>query len=68
MKTSVLIALASLTVTMAQVQAATADRIERGEYLTRAADCVACHTDEGGEPFAGGDYAVSLHQLSSAVR
>jgi len=25
-----------------------------GEYLTRAADCVACHTAEGGQPFAGG--------------
>jgi mono/diheme cytochrome c family protein len=28
--------------------------IERGEYLTRAADCVVCHTAEGGTPFAGG--------------
>jgi mono/diheme cytochrome c family protein len=27
---------------------------ERGEYLTRAADCQACHTVKGGEPFAGG--------------
>jgi mono/diheme cytochrome c family protein len=27
---------------------------ERGEYLTRAADCQACHTVRGGEPFAGG--------------
>jgi mono/diheme cytochrome c family protein len=27
---------------------------ERGEYLTRAADCVVCHTAEGGAPFAGG--------------
>ena len=25
-----------------------------GEYLTRAADCVSCHTAEGGAPFAGG--------------
>jgi mono/diheme cytochrome c family protein len=25
-----------------------------GEYLTRAADCVACHTAPGGQPFAGG--------------
>ena len=25
-----------------------------GEYLTRAADCVACHTAEGGAPYAGG--------------
>jgi len=28
--------------------------VERGEYLTRAADCVACHTAEDGVPFAGG--------------
>jgi mono/diheme cytochrome c family protein len=31
-----------------------ASLIERGEYLTRAADCVVCHTAKGGEPFAGG--------------
>ena len=31
-----------------------ASLIERGEYLTRAADCVVCHTAEGGAPFAGG--------------
>ena len=28
--------------------------IDRGEYLTRAADCVACHTTSGGQPYAGG--------------
>ncbi len=28
--------------------------VERGRYLTRAADCAACHTAEGGAPFAGG--------------
>lgn len=28
--------------------------ISRGEYLTKAADCVACHTVKGGTPFAGG--------------
>ncbi|HEV7432552.1 MAG TPA: cytochrome c [Steroidobacteraceae bacterium] len=28
--------------------------VERGEYLTRAADCMACHTSEGGVPWAGG--------------
>ena len=27
---------------------------QRGEYLARAGDCVACHTARGGEPFAGG--------------
>jgi mono/diheme cytochrome c family protein len=30
------------------------DTIARGEYVTRAADCVACHTAPGGKPFAGG--------------
>ncbi|MBS9719581.1 cytochrome c [Tianweitania sp. BSSL-BM11] len=25
-----------------------------GEYMMRASDCMACHTSEGGEPFAGG--------------
>ncbi|MRX07742.1 c-type cytochrome [Pseudoduganella sp. FT25W] len=33
---------------------ATASRVVRGEYLARAADCVACHTTPGGKPFAGG--------------
>jgi mono/diheme cytochrome c family protein len=28
--------------------------IERGKYLAQAADCQACHTTEGGKPFAGG--------------
>jgi mono/diheme cytochrome c family protein len=31
-----------------------ASLVARGEYLARAADCAACHTAEGGEPFAGG--------------
>jgi len=30
------------------------DRIARGEYVTRMADCEACHTARGGTPFAGG--------------
>ncbi|MFA5955890.1 cytochrome c [Hyphomicrobium sp.] len=33
---------------------ATADLVTRGEYLTRAADCEACHTAKGGVPYAGG--------------
>jgi mono/diheme cytochrome c family protein len=31
-----------------------ASLIERGQYLARAADCGACHTSEGGTPYAGG--------------
>ena len=33
---------------------ANADLVERGAYLTHAADCQACHTAPGGAPFAGG--------------
>jgi mono/diheme cytochrome c family protein len=33
---------------------ATTQVINRGEYLARAGDCVACHTTPGGKPFAGG--------------
>jgi mono/diheme cytochrome c family protein len=33
--------------------------VQRGEYLTRAADCVVCHTAIGGQPFAGG-FAMNL--------
>lgn len=28
--------------------------IQRGEYLARAGDCMACHTAKGGKPYAGG--------------
>jgi mono/diheme cytochrome c family protein len=31
-----------------------ADPVKRGEYLIRAADCLACHTAPGGPSFAGG--------------
>src|ERR1035438_882825 len=31
-----------------------ASLVERGEYLTHAADCMACHTAKDGVPFAGG--------------
>ncbi|MDM0068273.1 cytochrome c [Variovorax sp. J31P207] len=33
---------------------ATTEVITRGEYLARAGDCVACHTEPTGKPFAGG--------------
>jgi len=31
-----------------------AEQIKRGEYLTKAGDCIACHTEPNGVPFAGG--------------
>lgn len=33
---------------------ATTQYLNRGEYLARAGDCVACHTAPTGKPFAGG--------------
>jgi mono/diheme cytochrome c family protein len=33
---------------------AQASLVERGAYLTRAADCEACHSTEEGKPYAGG--------------
>jgi mono/diheme cytochrome c family protein len=41
-------------VTGVPAQLANADLVKRGEYLTHAADCQACHTAPGGVPFAGG--------------
>lgn len=35
-------------------QAITPELVDKGEYLARAGDCVACHTSHGGKPFAGG--------------
>lgn len=34
--------------------AADAAQVERGAYLARAGDCIACHTAKNGKPFAGG--------------
>ncbi len=30
------------------------EQVQRGAYLARAGDCVACHSEPGGQPFAGG--------------
>ncbi|MEA3160925.1 MAG: hypothetical protein QOD95_2473 [Gammaproteobacteria bacterium] len=40
--------------TGAPAELKSASLAERGEYLTRAADCVVCHTAKDGTPFAGG--------------
>ncbi|GAD90233.1 hypothetical protein VHA01S_037_00210 [Vibrio halioticoli NBRC 102217] len=38
----------------AHIASLDSEAIKRGEYLAHAGDCVACHSAEGGEPFAGG--------------
>jgi mono/diheme cytochrome c family protein len=40
--------------TGAPAELKSASLVERGEYLTRAADCVVCHTAKDGTAFAGG--------------
>ena len=44
----------TLLVAAALTLATPAVAADSGEYLARAADCVACHTNPGGTPFAGG--------------
>ena len=43
---------------LGQARAADANAalVEHGKYLTNAGDCQACHTADGGKPFAGGRY------------
>ena len=45
---------AALLATAAPLRAADTGVTARGEYLARAADCVACHTAEGHAPWTGG--------------
>ena len=42
------------SVTGVPAQLAKADLVTRGEYLTHAADCQACHSAPGSAPFTGG--------------
>lgn len=42
------------TLAASTLYAADAQQLQRGEYLARAGDCVACHTAPGGKDFAGG--------------
>jgi mono/diheme cytochrome c family protein len=48
--TAVLIAVYSLS----QATPALQESVQKGAYLARAGDCVACHTAPKGKPFAGG--------------
>lgn len=40
-------------------QSTEASLIEQGEYLSKAGDCIACHTKDGGEKYAGGKAVAS---------
>jgi mono/diheme cytochrome c family protein len=45
---------ATALLALAPLAARSDDLVVRGQYLTKAADCTACHTAPGGQPFAGG--------------
>ncbi|MBV8622424.1 MAG: c-type cytochrome, partial [Herbaspirillum sp.] len=49
-------AIMTLSAALASAQNAAVGQqlVQRGEYLAKAGDCVACHTAKGGKPFAGG--------------
>lgn len=55
-----LLSLLGLTITMwgysgtSVAQNSEQSLIDKGEYLSKAGDCIACHTKDGGEKFAGG--------------
>ncbi|HEV2678417.1 MAG TPA: cytochrome c [Aliidongia sp.] len=49
-----LLAAGLLSASPALAQTSPADDIQRGAYLARAGDCVACHTTPGGKDMAGG--------------
>lgn len=38
----------------ASAQGDTFGQIQRGRYLSKAGDCISCHTAQGGKPYAGG--------------
>jgi mono/diheme cytochrome c family protein len=50
----VLLAALALVAPFAALAQASESLVERGEYLTRAADCAACHSLPDGKPFTGG--------------
>lgn len=49
----------SLALVSGAAQAADDALIKKGEYLATASDCIACHTAEHGQPFAGGNAIAS---------
>lgn len=50
----VIVAALTRSVAVDAADAGTPELVQRGEYVARAGDCIACHTEPGGQPFAGG--------------
>ena len=52
--TAAFLAIPIATCRVAQAASASQELVQRGAYLARAGDCIACHTARNGQPFAGG--------------
>lgn len=54
--------------TFASANESEQDLVKRGEYLSRAGDCIACHTQEhGGKPYAGGyEFPMPMGKIISS--
>ena len=48
------VAVLMATFSMARGTPALPELVRRGDYLSRAGDCISCHTAPKGQPFAGG--------------
>lgn len=55
---SMLLSLSSIAATQPSANS-DAEQVLRGEYLTRAGNCMGCHTTRGGKPYAGGRELVT---------
>jgi len=54
LRSSAILALALILASSASLVSAQESEISKGEYLARLGNCIACHTIEDGEPYAGG--------------
>ena len=52
--TTVIVTVLNGTSQVAQAAPASQERVQRGAYLARAGNCIACHTAREGQSFAGG--------------
>jgi mono/diheme cytochrome c family protein len=52
--TAAFVAVLIATCSLAQSQPASQELVQRGAYLARAGDCIACHTTSKGKSYAGG--------------
>jgi alcohol dehydrogenase (quinone), cytochrome c subunit len=51
---------------MAYAEPDSQEIVRRGAYLSRAGDCIACHTTQKGQPFAGGTlFSISVGKVYS---